>query len=429
MLSTAIVNGTVQKLSINFATSRRSQPGAVMSCTGPSANTTQCSQRDERLERAKGYPYPRPQSSYIYVNGKAYTFSNLDWTKLTRLEHLPIQSPGGSINSLQNVLKALGVDVACGVDLTAMTGVLAIGSNAAPAQLARKFTPDLFPDGVVIPVVQCVLRDFDVVYAPLITSYGSAAATLAASPGCSVALWMTLLPEPLLQRMHETEGAYDLRRLTRVTLHLPATLARADGQSGCSGPGIVGNTNGAGIAAAGDIGAASDGVLDGVPCSVLDSALVYTHQAGALQLPVEDGQEDKYTATPIALEEIACHNRAFPSLSQQHMLMALRHALATGAPSVTPRACNTGPAAVPLRPIVLPPGWRGQAGGRAGEGLAPAPWACSEQELDTWVLSNLDDDDVRRHRVQRLLAAARPLAYDHAELLVAIGSAFSRNVH
>ena len=54
-----------------------------------------------------------------------------------------------------------------------LTPVLAVGSNAAPAQLARKFPAELFPNGVVIPVLRCVLPDFDVVYAPLISSYGS----------------------------------------------------------------------------------------------------------------------------------------------------------------------------------------------------------------------------------------------------------------
>ena len=50
--------------------------------------------------------------------------------------------------------------------------VLAVGSDAAPTQLACKFTLDLFPHGVVIPVLRCILPDFDVVYAPTITSYG-----------------------------------------------------------------------------------------------------------------------------------------------------------------------------------------------------------------------------------------------------------------
>ncbi len=54
-----------------------------------------------------------------------------------------------------------------------LTLVLAVGSNAAPTQLACKFTRDHFPRGVVIPVLRCILLDFDVVYAPTITSYGS----------------------------------------------------------------------------------------------------------------------------------------------------------------------------------------------------------------------------------------------------------------
>lgn len=33
-----------------------------------------------------------------------------------------------------------------------LTPILAIGSNAGPEQLARKFPLDLFPAGVVVPV-------------------------------------------------------------------------------------------------------------------------------------------------------------------------------------------------------------------------------------------------------------------------------------
>ena len=51
-------------------------------------------------------------------------------------------------------------------------GLQGIGSNAAPEQLQRKFPPDMFTT-VVVPVVRCVLRDFDVVYAPLVAGYGS----------------------------------------------------------------------------------------------------------------------------------------------------------------------------------------------------------------------------------------------------------------
>jgi len=35
---------------------------------------------------------------------------------------------------------------------TPLTAILAIGSNAGPQQLARKFPLDLFPEGVIVPV-------------------------------------------------------------------------------------------------------------------------------------------------------------------------------------------------------------------------------------------------------------------------------------
>ena len=57
------------------------------------------------------------------------------------------------------------------------TPVLAIGSNAGPEQLLRKYPPDLFPRGVAIPCVRCMLLGFDVAFAPLLSSYGSCTGT------------------------------------------------------------------------------------------------------------------------------------------------------------------------------------------------------------------------------------------------------------
>ena len=73
--------------------------------------------------------------------------------------------------SIAQVLKTQGAEWKLSRE-EKLTPVLAVGSNAAPAQLARKFPAKLFPN-VVIPVLRCVLPDFDVVYAPLISSYGS----------------------------------------------------------------------------------------------------------------------------------------------------------------------------------------------------------------------------------------------------------------
>ena len=46
------------------------------------------------------------------------------------------------------------------------------------------------------------------------------AATLEHSPGTNVALFVTYLTPPLLERMHATEGAYNLCELHEVQLHL-----------------------------------------------------------------------------------------------------------------------------------------------------------------------------------------------------------------
>lgn len=53
---------------------------------------------------------------------------------------------------LGDVLAAAGVQPAALTADTPLTAILAIGSNAGPAQLARKFPIVLFPEGVIVPV-------------------------------------------------------------------------------------------------------------------------------------------------------------------------------------------------------------------------------------------------------------------------------------
>ena len=68
--------------------------------------------------------------------------------------------------------------------------------------------------------MQSILLDFDVVYAPLVSSYGSCTATLEHSPGTVVSLFVTFLSSALLERMHQTEGAYDLCELDNIELRM-----------------------------------------------------------------------------------------------------------------------------------------------------------------------------------------------------------------
>ncbi len=109
-------------------------------------------------------------------------------------------------------------------DLTAARhAVLAIGSNASPAQLTRKFgdrrfTQPATPNGC-IPVLAASVDDVDVVYGAHVASYGALPATLLDTPGACAHVFVTWLTSVQLERMHVTEGlggSYQLRRVCGV---------------------------------------------------------------------------------------------------------------------------------------------------------------------------------------------------------------------
>ncbi len=126
----------------------------------------------ETLERALGYPYPIPESSYVVENGTAAPLLG---------EHAEGHREG-------------------------RTPVLAVGSNQSPAQIMRKYQGD---DWGPIPCEKCTVRDFDTVYSAHITAYGSVAATLHTSPGTAVSLFVNWLTEAQLHRMHATEMGHE----------------------------------------------------------------------------------------------------------------------------------------------------------------------------------------------------------------------------
>lgn len=120
------------------------------------------------LHRAKTYPYPIPDRSYVHRDGFA--------EDITEENQVP--------------------------DLRDRVPVLAVGSNQSPQQLTRKFRDG---DWGAIPVLRIHLDGFDSVYSPHIATYGAIAATLQEAPGVRVTLFVTWLTERQLGRMHETE--------------------------------------------------------------------------------------------------------------------------------------------------------------------------------------------------------------------------------
>ncbi len=132
------------------------------------------------LQRALGYPYPRPNHSFLFSDGKFESF------------------PSGS------------------TDFSALTPVIACGSNAAPEQLARKFA---HIPASQIPVTKIHLRDFVCSFSAHLTAYGSVPATLSYSPGQQITGHITWLTGSQLERMHATEALgvnYRFSRLDNV---------------------------------------------------------------------------------------------------------------------------------------------------------------------------------------------------------------------
>eukprot|EP00667_Euglena_gracilis_P012772 EG_transcript_13126 len=325
---------------------------------------------DSVLERAKGYPYWRPPTSFIFINDKAYTFSNASWPGTSELSRLLV-SDGGHAVSVEAVLRQREVPAAAASPNQRRTPILAIGSNAGVSQLQRKFPVDLFPAGVVIPVVQSLLLGFDVVYAPLIASYGSVVATLQASPGTAVELFVTFLTDQQLEHMHSTEGGYNLLRLNAVDLRLGQSLAEWEaGQP---------------------------------PADQLSSVLVYTHQVGSLCLPLRQAA----SPSPVALEELKSAGRVFPALSQS----AIQQALHFLCPSPNGLDGSPGQRCNPDRLLTLQRWFSSEK--------TEGPLV-SEAETNRAILRNVADRDLAARLSRQLEAAAVPLQYADLQVLAAL---------
>lgn len=151
----------------------------------------------ELLALAKEYPYVSAEGSYVFVRGQPYDL--IDWSD-DPLRDGYVRNLAGETVLITHHLEALGIhDV---VPLGGRTPVLAYGSNAAPAQLARKF------DSVgtaAIPVLQADIAGVDSIYSAHITRYGAVPATLARSPSTTLHTFITWLSEDELSIMHESE--------------------------------------------------------------------------------------------------------------------------------------------------------------------------------------------------------------------------------
>lgn len=171
-----------------------------------------CQHDATALARAKDYPYTTPQFSYVFAGGVALALTDTGGDPLRRGR---VTFDGREMTTLE-ALKRLGLTADDSME--PRIPVLAYGSNGAPEQLARKFANH---DDRVFVVVRARLADFDVVYAPHFTRYGTIPATLAPSAGTSVSVSITYLSPAQRDHMHDTEisaGNYTFGRLAGIAL-------------------------------------------------------------------------------------------------------------------------------------------------------------------------------------------------------------------
>ena len=150
---------------------------------------------EERISFALSYPFPRPEGSFVFrysEKGEGVTEAIPDWSTY-----------------LQDEKDATGIR---------RIAVLAIGSNASPLQLQRKYG-DMGESGSVV-VVPGRLPDYDVVYCPLIARYGSIPATLYYQRGVEVDIHVTYLTMGQLEIMLTTEGGYHICKCNNLNMKL-----------------------------------------------------------------------------------------------------------------------------------------------------------------------------------------------------------------
>jgi hypothetical protein len=104
------------------------------------------------------------------------------------------------------------------IDTRGRTPLLAYGSNAAPAVLARKLGTSTDEDPVLAE--RTTLADFDVVYSAHVSRYGSIPATLHRSPGTRVTAFLVHVTEAQLALISPTEPNYELVGLRNASCSL-----------------------------------------------------------------------------------------------------------------------------------------------------------------------------------------------------------------
>ncbi len=159
----------------------------------------------EILDRAKTYPYALPRRSFVFVAGEAHELHGRPGGGLGEVLLASQDGAGSPLTELSGLREG---------ELATKVPVLAYGSNAVPAVLARKAAAPGFPDASPIVVLRAVLHDHDVVFSAHIAAYGAVPATLQVSRATRAHVFLMLLSVEQLAALGATEPNYALVHLS-----------------------------------------------------------------------------------------------------------------------------------------------------------------------------------------------------------------------
>ena len=137
------------------------------------------------MQWALSYPFARPPQDYVFIDGESYSIVSHGASVFDS-----VLDVHGDERALEEVLGAQRMER---LEAQMLHPVLAIGSNASPVQMRRKFHGD--PDGVFIPVLRADVRDASIRFMNRIAAYCSIAVTTTPEPGSTCVAAVTFLPE------------------------------------------------------------------------------------------------------------------------------------------------------------------------------------------------------------------------------------------
>ncbi|WP_261130180.1 hypothetical protein [Bacillus sp. Marseille-Q3570] len=160
------------------------------------------------------YPGPRPDSSFIYYEGKAHRIIEKKGVSIEDLmvEYSDSDNLLGSFQDGSDYKFSIG-DFLHEQELPPIeerVPLVAYGSNICLAQLRYKFNLNKDLNDFVLCLRSSML-DSDIIYGSFLAPYGSLPAIIAPVQNATTEVWLTFVEPAQLEHMNRTEGGYVLR--------------------------------------------------------------------------------------------------------------------------------------------------------------------------------------------------------------------------